>query len=189
MSRCDGIDCFFHCSRDSSILLLWPCCTGSHTFTSSLFAVLATLRAGAHPASHQRILPNTRRTTFINVMGLLPTVHFFLWVPQVHFSCSRSTAGYLVWPVPLQQYRQYLFQGSSVLCFCWYKLYTGYLKICLFCYQFYSTLVGLYSFIVPPYIVIYIVALTYIKHTCWLWLKKKCLKILIIFSVFGISGG
>lgn len=68
------------------------------------FAVLTTLWAGAHTASHQRVLPNTRRTTFINVTGLLPTVHFFLWVPQVHFSCSSSTTGYLVWPVPLQQY-------------------------------------------------------------------------------------
>lgn len=34
---------------------------------------------------------------------LLPTVHFFLWVPQVHFGCSSSTAGYLMWPVPPQQ--------------------------------------------------------------------------------------
>ena len=66
-------------------------------------AVLTTLWAGAHAASHQRILPNTLRTTFINVTGLLPTVHFFLRVPQVHFSCSCSPSGYLVWPVPLQQ--------------------------------------------------------------------------------------
>lgn len=90
------------------IFHLWPCCPRSHTLTSSLCAVLATLWVELHPASHQRILPNTRRTTFINVMGLLPTVHFFLWVPRVHFSCSpcsssSSRAGYLVRPVPLQQ--------------------------------------------------------------------------------------
>lgn len=79
-----------------------PAHTGSrHHF----FPVPATLWAGAHAASHQRVLPNTWRTTFINVAGLLPAVHFFLWVPQVHFSCSSSgSAGYLVWPVPPQQY-------------------------------------------------------------------------------------
>lgn len=87
------------------------------------FAVLATLRARAHTASHQRILPNTRRTTFINVTRLLPTVHFFLWLPQVHFSCSSSTAGYLVRPLSLQEsaHAQYLFQGFSVFSFCWYE--------------------------------------------------------------------
>lgn len=103
-SRCDGINRFYRCSRDSSTLLPRPCCACSHTLSSSLSAVLATLWAGAHPASHRRVLPNTRRTTFINVTGLLPAVHFFLWVPQVHFSCSSSNAGYLVWPVPPQQY-------------------------------------------------------------------------------------
>lgn len=61
-------------------------------------------RAGAPPASHQRALPNTWRTTFINVTGLLPAVHFFLWVPQIHFSCSISNAECLVWPVPPQGY-------------------------------------------------------------------------------------
>lgn len=60
--------------------------------------------AGAPPASHQRALPNTWRTTFINVTGLLPAVHFFLWVPQIHFSCSISNAECLVWPVPPQGY-------------------------------------------------------------------------------------
>lgn len=103
MSGCDGINRFYRCSLDSSILLLWPCYWLAHPHVITFLLFLATLWAKAHPASHQRVLPNTQRTTFINVTGLLPAVHFFLWVPHVHFSCSSNNARYLAWPVPPQQ--------------------------------------------------------------------------------------
>lgn len=98
VSRCEGINCFCHSSSCGlAVLLRAP---SRHHF----FAALATLWAGAHTASHQGILPNTQRTTFINVTALLPAVHFFLWMPWVHFSCPSSAARYLVRPVILQQH-------------------------------------------------------------------------------------
>lgn len=75
--RCDGINHFYHCFRT-----LPPPCCGLAALAPTLscyhfLVVLTTLWACA--ASHQRILPNSWRTAFINVTGLLPTVHLFLW--------------------------------------------------------------------------------------------------------------
>lgn len=89
MSRCDGINRFYYCSRDPS----FSCGLGVLTPKPSHHHFLLysqPCRAVAPPASRQRVLPNTWRTTFINVTGLLPTVHFFLWLPPNPFQLFQQ---------------------------------------------------------------------------------------------------